>query len=74
VKEEDNAGKIKNRMEPGDKNEIEIKRKNIGLDGEEGGDTGEPQQKNCSEYDCSRSRSEKRKHWKRKLELKKLKH
>ena len=41
-------------MEPGDKNEIKIEtmNKDVGLDGEEGGDTGEPQQQKCEKSEA----------------------
>mmetsp|Transcript_19915 Transcript_19915/g.22033 ORF Transcript_19915/g.22033 Transcript_19915/m.22033 type:complete len:109 (+) Transcript_19915:1-327(+) len=43
VKKEDNAGKNGNLIEPG---------KDAGLDGEEGGDTGEPQQQKCEKSEA----------------------
>ena len=44
VNREENAGKIENWMEPGDENEIETMKKDIGSDGEEVGQTEDPQQ------------------------------
>ena len=49
VKKEENAGKDEYLIEPGDENKIDTIKKDIGSDGEEGGDTGEPQRKKCSE-------------------------
>ena len=49
VKKEENAGKNGYLIEPGDENKIDTMKKDVGSDGEEGGDTGEPQQKKCSE-------------------------
>jgi len=43
VKKEENTGKNGNLIEPGDENEILMMKKSIGSDGEEGGETGEPQ-------------------------------
>ena len=36
-------------IEPGDENKIDTMKKDVGSDREEGGDTGEPQGKKCSE-------------------------
>ena len=44
LKEEENACKNGNLIEPGDENKIETMKKDVGLDGEEGGETGGPQQ------------------------------
>ena len=49
VKEEENTGKNGYLIEPGDENKIDTMKKDVGSDGEEGGDTGEPQRKKCSE-------------------------
>jgi len=41
------GGKIKNWMEPGDEHEIETMKKDVGLDGEMVGETGEQQRQKC---------------------------
>ena len=46
------SGKIKNWMEPGDENEIETMKKDVGLDREEVGETGEPQQQKCEKFEA----------------------
>ena len=70
VKDEENAGKIKNWMEPGDDKKIEILKKAAGWNGEECGETGEPQRQhseksklnsdliNDSIYSCTSGRIE----------------
>ena len=43
VKQAENARKIENFMEPGNRNEIEVMKTDVESNGEEGGETGEPQ-------------------------------
>ena len=47
VKKEEIAGKNGYLIEPGDENKINKMKKDVGLDGEEGGDIREPQQQKC---------------------------
>ena len=46
MKQEGNASKFF-LMEPSNKNQIERMKKDIGSDGEDGGEIGEPQQQKC---------------------------
>ena len=52
VKQEENAGKNRNLMEPRNRNKIEMMKKDINLDGEEGGGTGELKQQKCKELEA----------------------
>ena len=47
VKKEEIAGKNGYLIEPGDENNIDTIKKDVGSDGEEGGDTGAPQWQKC---------------------------
>ena len=52
VKQEENTGKNGNLMEPSNRNEIEMMKKEIKLNEEESGETGEPQQQKCKELEA----------------------
>ena len=52
VQQEENAGTNGNLMEPSNRNEIEMMKKDIRLDGEEGGETGESQRQKYKELEA----------------------